>query len=418
MTSLLPATRRTAPQDADARSGRPLALIAALGGVAAAGATLLLCLGLGVVGWFLTDAGAHAEPHDALRSGALGWLTAHGSGVRLDGVRLTAAPLGMTLLCVWAAWRLGHRVGNLVSGHGPDADDIVDGQRDWTVPVASALFAAGYVTTAVLTSSLAATEATDPSNARVVGFSLLIALGAGGAGIATGSGRAALWASLLPPTARVSLRVCRRMLALWVLIATIAFVVAFVLDLSTAANVMSQLHTDAGSAALVVALSLLLVPQAVLFSSSFLLGPGFTVGTGTLVAPGAVVLGPLPVFPLLAALPDEGAGPAWTPWLVALPPLVALLAVVSVQRTFPTTRYDEGALRGLVGGVLAAVALTIATALAGGAVGPGRMREVGPLTFDVLLHALTAFGLGGLVGGLAITWWQRRSMQIEITLDD
>ena len=25
-----------------------------------------------------------------------------------------------------------------------------------------------------------------------------------------------------------------------------------------------------------------------------------------------------------------------------------------------------------------------------------------------LLHAVTAFGIGGLLGGLAITWWQRR----------
>jgi len=27
----------------------------------------------------------------------------------------------------------------------------------------------------------------------------------------------------------------------------------------------------------------------------------------------------------------------------------------------------------------------------------------------VLVHAVTAFGLGGVVGGLAMTWWQRRS---------
>jgi len=26
----------------------------------------------------------------------------------------------------------------------------------------------------------------------------------------------------------------------------------------------------------------------------------------------------------------------------------------------------------------------------------------------VLVHAVTAFGIGGLVGGLAMTWWQRR----------
>ena len=58
------------------------------------------------------------------------------------------------------------------------------------------------------------------------------------------------------------------------------------------------------------------------------------------------------------------------------------------------------------------------TSLAGGAVGPGRMRDVAPYSFDVLLHAVTAFGVGGLLGGLAVTWWQRRTMPVEVTLDD
>ena len=47
--------------------------------------------------------------------------------------------------------------------------------------------------------------------------------------------------------------------------------------------------------------------------------------------------------------------------------------------------------------------LGLLAALAGGAVGPGRMRDVGPLAFDVLVHAITAFGIGGLLGGLAMT---------------
>ena len=60
-------------------------LLAALAGMFAAGATLLVCLAVGVVGWFLTDAGAHGAPRDGLRVGALGWLMAHGSGVHVEG---------------------------------------------------------------------------------------------------------------------------------------------------------------------------------------------------------------------------------------------------------------------------------------------------------------------------------------------
>jgi hypothetical protein len=51
------------------------------------------------------------------------------------------------------------------------------------------------------------------------------------------------------------------------------------------------------------------------------------------------------------------------------------------------------------------------TALAGGSAGPGRMQVVAPFAFEVMLHAITMFGLGGLVGGAAMTWWQRRSLR-------
>ncbi len=207
MTSLLPSsTKRTAADvERDLATRRPLALLAVLGGVAAAASTLVFCLGIAVVGWFLTDAGAHGAPSGALRVGALGWLTGHGSGVRIDGVTITAVPLGITLLAAWAVWRLGQRVGDSISGHGPDADAIADGERDWTVPIAVALFTAGYVVTAVITTTLAASPATDPSAPRVVLWSMVLCLGVGGPAIALGSGRAAIWAADLPPG-----RACRR----------------------------------------------------------------------------------------------------------------------------------------------------------------------------------------------------------------
>ncbi len=411
MTSLLPSsTKRTAADvERDLATRRPLALLAVLGGVAAAGSTLVFCLGIAVVGWFLTDAGAHGAPSGALRIGALGWLTGHGSGVRIDGVTITAVPLGITLLAAWAIWRLGQRVGDSISGHGPDADAIADGERDWTVPVAIALFLAGYVVTAVITTTLAADPVTDPSAPRVVLWSMVLCVGVGGPAIALGSGRAAIWAPDLPPVVRAAGHGCRRILQLWIGVAALAFVIALLIDFDTAANVMSQLHTDAGDAALLSALSLSVVPNAVAWSGAYLLGPGFTVGAGTLVTPNAVALGPLPMFPMLAALPDDGDTPGWTPWLVALPVLVGALGAAWAHRRHRTTRWEEGALRGCASGVFAGVAFGLLAAVAGGAVGPGRLREVGPLAFDVLVHAITAFGIGGLLGGLAMTFWARRT---------
>src|SRR5205085_1184364 len=80
--------------------------------------------------------------------------------------------------------------------------------------------------------------------------------------------------------------------------------------------VTSQLHTDAGASVQLVVLSLVVVPNAVVFSGSYLLGPGFTVGTHTIVSPTVVTIGALPMFPLLAALPDTGPTPPWTAALI------------------------------------------------------------------------------------------------------
>jgi hypothetical protein len=411
MTSLLPAPRRTRSGDAltDAAHRRPLVLLAALAGVCAAGATLVVCLAGGVVGWFLTDAGAHGAPRDGLRVGALGWLMAHGSGVHVSGVHVTAVPLGLSLLAAVVVWRLGLRLGDSVSGHGPDADAIADGERDWTVASATGVFTAGYAAVALVAHHLAATPATSPSLTRTLFWTVLLCALVGGTAIAVGSGRAAIWTSFLPMSVRAAAAAAWRTLVWYVVVSAVVLGVALVVDWDGAVNVMSQLHTSPGAATLLVGLCALVAPNAALFSGSYLLGPGFAVGSHTLVTPTAVVLGPLPMFPLLAALPDDGPTPGWTVALLALPPLVAAVAVYRTLGRYPTDRWDEAALRGVGAGLGCAVAFTVLAMLSGGAVGPGRMADVGPFAFQVLLHGIAAFGIGGLLGGLGATWWHRRS---------
>jgi hypothetical protein len=317
-------------------------------------------------------------------------------------------PLGITLACAWVTWRIGHRLGDSISGHGPDAQRIADGERDWTVPAATGVFTVGYAAVAVLTHHLAATSASAPSLPRTLAWTVLLCGLLGGSAIAVGSGRAAIWASFLPLSLRAAASAARRALLWYAVMSAVVLGAALVVDWDSAVNVMSQLHTSPGAATLLVGLCVLVTPNATLFSGSYLLGPGFTVGTHTLVAPTAVVLGPLPMFPLLAALPDDGPTPGWTVALLAIPPLVAAVAVFRTFGRYPTDRWDEAALRGVGAGLLCAFAFAALAAISGGAVGPGRMTDVGPSAFPVLLHGIATFGVGGLLGSLAATVRHRR----------
>lgn len=426
MTSLLPHDHRTsagrvAPGDRSASElrrdlvhRRPLVLLATAGGAAAAASTLVVCLAIAVAGWYLTDAGAHGAPRDALRAGALGWLMAHGSGLYVEGALVSVVPWGVTLICAWTTVRFGLRVGESVSGLGPDAEALGDGERDWTVPTATGLFAVGYLLTLIATYTVATSATTRPDVTRAVVGALLLTGVLGGAAIAVGAGRAAIWVDLLPEPVLVVVACGRRVLGSFLLVSTVVLAIGFVLDTSTAANVMSQLDASPGATALFALLTVLLVPNAVVFSASYLLGPGFTVGAGTLVAPTAVVTGALPLFPLLAALPDSGPTPSWAPWLMLIGPVVAVVAVARAMSEHATPRWDEGGLRGAVAGVLAGAVLGLLAALVGGAVGPGRMADVGPLAFQTAVNAMTVFGFGGLLGGLVATWRHRRARLADL----
>jgi len=405
MTSLL--TRPDRPRT-DAAHPRPLVLIATLGGMLAAAGPLTVLMAVGVIGWFVSDAGVHGAPRDGMRMGALAWLAGHGSGFTVEGVRVLLIPLGVTAMTVWSMWRLGHRVGDAVSGHGPDSDRISDGERDLTVPTAIALFFAGYAVVAVVVATLAAGTSADPSLPHVLFWTLVMTAGVAAPAIAVGSGRAAIWATFLPVTLRAGAAVAGAVLTALLVVSTAAFLLALVTSFDEAATMTSSLHPSPSEAGLYALVNAGFLPNVSLFAGSWLLGPGFAVGGGTLVSPGAVVLGPLPVVPLLAALPAVGTPASWLGALMTVPPLVAAIYAYRALRGRPLT-WDQTALAGCGGGIVAGIGFAVLASVAGGAAGPGRMRHVGPFVPDVLVHAITACGIGALLGALVLVLLQRRS---------
>lgn len=409
MTSLLD---RPTPVEATAPRRRPLVLVATVGGASAALGPLVVLLAIGVIGWFISDAGAHGEPSDGMRMGALAWLAAHGSGLSVMGARVEMIPLGLTAISAWSIWRLGHRVGDALAGHGPDVHRLSDGERDLTVPSALAFFFVGYGAVAAVVLALVAGSAAAPSAPKAIFFSVALSAIFAGPAIATSSGRAAIWAASVPRGVRAALAVGRGILAALVAVALATFLAALAAGLGDAATMFSRLHTTPSEAGLFALLNLAFVPNAGIFAGSWLLGPGFAVGVGTLVTPASVVLGPLPLVPLLAALPDPGTPSAWLPWSILIPPLVAGIAAWRVLRRHfsgGVLRWDEALLAGCGGGIVAGIAFGGVASISGGAVGPGRMRDVGPFAGDVLVHAITACGFGGLVGAAVFVWWQRRA---------
>jgi hypothetical protein len=403
MTDLLdtPGTSRTDGAASHPVAAKPLGIGALVAGVVASSAVLLGCMVAGLVGWFASDAGSHGNTRDALRVGADGWLLALGAQLHLStgsvATTITAVPLGLTALCVYVAYQLGSWAG---------ATSAVEDAR--TIALGTVVMSGIYGVAAVLTAVLASTPTAEPNLLRSFVGGFLVAFLGGGAGLLVGSRDVLDRPPVVPEVVVAVGRGALAAMLLLVAAAALLVTVSLVMHLGTAANVLARLHADVAGGLLYTLLVAAAAPNAVLLASAYLLGPGFAMGAGTLVAPSAVVLGPVPAFPLLAALPATGPAPGWATALVATPVLSAVVGAVLMVRRHPVYGYHIGAVRGLGAGLLAGALLTVAVGLAGGAVGPGRMAHIGADLLQTFVAATAAMGLGGLVGGLLATWWARR----------
>jgi len=140
---------------------------------------------------------------------------------------------------------------------------------------------------------------------------------------------------------------------------------------------------------------LLLLPNGALWTVAYAAGPGFTVGAGTGVSPFGVTLGPVPSFPLLAALPGDGVPAPVVRAVLLLPVLAGVLAGWVVGRrlpaasapgrlpALPTGRIARPATCGLLAGGLVALVTAVLAVLAGGALGQGYLAAVGPSGWQV-----------------------------------
>jgi len=373
---------------------RRLATTAPLAACWAAGVGLALCVGVAVAGWL---AGSAGTPADGVRVGVQAWLLAQGSGVEVGSVAVTALPLGLTLLSVALLWR---------GGRWAAATTGVTDLR--AVGSGAAMMSAVYATGATAAALLTATDASAVSPVRAFLVSLPLAAVFSLLGMLHGAGLLPQVWGLLPAYARDALRGAAAAVLAVLAAGTLTVTAALVFGFGDAANLARATGAGVVGGGILTVVGVLLLPNATLLAVSYLLGPGFAFGSGTMVAPSGVALGRLPAFPLLAALPDPGAAPVWTTGTLAVPVLAGLLGAVVALRGAQVTALDQAALRGVLAGLAAGLVTGALTALGGGAVGPGRMGDVGADVLACLATATVAMTLAGGLGGLVLGWRARR----------
>ncbi|GAA3582067.1 hypothetical protein GCM10022198_01620 [Klugiella xanthotipulae] len=201
-------------------------------------------------------------------------------------------------------------------------------------------------------------------------------------------------------------------------VAAALLTVMLVLNYGSIIALSQGLHVTLwGSLGLALAQAALL-PNAIIWTASWLVGPGFAVGVGTAVSPVATHVGPLPAFPLLGVLP-EGAH-SWG--LVGLVVPLLLGCTLSYRlcgalcepwgNRVPLWLLPLGA--AVTGGVAGAL-LGCAAGVSAGAIGPDRLQEVGPSGWAVMGWTATVVALASLLGSLMAAAGARAA-RVEIDL--
>jgi len=137
-------------------------------------------------------------------------------------------------------------------------------------------------------------------------------------------------------------------------------------------------------------------PNFVVFTADWFTGAGFAIGTGSSVSPLGTNLGPLPSLPILAALPAQHLSMGLV--ALAVPVVAAIIATIRTRAHAEAMRFEfaspfSAALSlGLPVATFAALEFLLVNIVARGAIGPGRLADVGgnPLVAAAALFAEVA----------------------------
>jgi Family of unknown function (DUF6350) len=397
-----------------AQQTRPLVVTGGIAACAAAASGLAVLVTLTAIGWITAPhVGIGAGLGGVLRTAAMLWLVAHHVGFTVRGAgRIGLLPLGLVLLpgaLLALAGRWVVRAGAVT--------------RLRHVGYAALALALPYTLLAGALAVACRTATATPSVLQAVISSFLLALVAGGLG---GARALAPWSRLgrmMPARPR---SIVMGMLGAAAVLTAAGAVLAgasLAVHLPAVRAASDALAPGVGGAALLLLAQLAYAPNAVIWAIAYTIGPGFSFGVGTAVTPTGSALGPVPVFPMLAAMPYGGRPgvPAWVPVLVlTLPYLAGIFAGIVTVRIAPTPVIEAAPLWGFTAGTAAGSLIGLAAAFAGGPLGDGRLSAVGPSGFRVGLAAILEVGITAALAAATANWLilRRTSPRGEVVRPD
>ncbi len=369
-----PRSRPTGPELRPAPNVLLPGLVAAAWAVGAG----LVAFAVPVLLAWASDGRSGAGAAEATRTAGQLWLLAHGTPLALSGGSVGLTPLGLVALPLL----LLHRAGR----HGARTVGVCSSRDAGRLLLGTAL---SYALAAAVVSALAATTAVRPDAPRALLGALLVAALGAGSGIVRETG--------LPRADRLPDRVRRLGRATTASVAVLLSGGALVVGVSLAVHggrataLAGATHPGLVGGLGLLVLGLSLAPNAAVWGLSFVTGPGFAVGVGTSVGPLSSTLGPVPAFPLLAALPG-GDVPVWVGALLLLVPLGAGVAGGLLVARPLSGAAGRAALEASAVGPCAGVVTALLCLVSGGPLGAGRLAAVGPSPWQVGLAVLVEVG--------------------------
>lgn len=390
------------------------ALVPAL--VASLEAALIILIGLGItlapltLVWLLeNDPNVPWASNYVLTANV--WLLAHGVeisvaagelvGIEFDSFALTAMPLGLTLVTIAMAYRLGRRLsssGSLVlswsAGIGSFAALSFIVSQTSVTEYASAIEWQGIVSPTAVFASVLILSSLIGEKYQLVSLSKETeAVERVAIRKAMASLKSKLhWSvrTIIEPAVRAGT------MTILILLAVSAVVLAYLLAISWIEIIAlyEGLQVTILGALIITLAQLALVPNLVIYLSSWFTGSGFAIGIGSSVDPIlGTNLGPLPAIPVLAAIPEQTITQGVAMLLV--PALSAFVATLLVRKSVSDMRWEFATVWGSAISLSLGIAVVASSQwfllanLASGAMGPGRLGFVGidPINSTLMIFA-------------------------------